>query len=213
MLAAYVIGDASASNPAVVSIDSQVKIIKEMVERLVAASNGGWGDYRIVPQPVTMPEERFVGSADSANVRVIAWPETEYYQWAQAWDYLAGSVLQRLGNQRTFPLGDPAKALTYYDATQGLTAQAGVVGLTTLPTIDDATDSALEMLAELQQKLGTGATETKKKSRLPLIAFLVAATVGTGILLYYRRQEQKMARAEAPAPPAAVAPDIMSGWY
>ena len=109
MLALYHLGE---DIPAAKTVEGEMRIIQQMVERLQAAGRGGWGKYPIVPQPViTAPEKRDLGS----DLSVIVWPEDEYNRWESAWDYLAGTTLQRLGSQRKFPLGHRELAMKNFD--------------------------------------------------------------------------------------------------
>jgi hypothetical protein len=192
------------------TVAGEVEVIKQMIDRLRMASAGGWGDHPVVPQPlISVPEERPL----SSDLTVIAWPEDEYNQWVSAWDYLAGTVLQRLGTLRQFPLGDRSIAMANLDRAQQdvafvATAARGV--LASLPDIDDGLDGALGLLVDVKRKLKPAAAKKPLISGAALISFLLAAIAGGAILYYYRRKERSSL--PAPATPDAL-PEAPVGWY
>ncbi len=208
MLAAYVIGQAEVELDRT-TIEGERQVIKQMIERLGAASLGGWGKRSIVPLAVTSPEERFLDSG-GASLKVIAWPQDEYATWVKAWNYLAGTILNRLGDLRQFPLGDASVMTALYDraaADKGFESMTAITSLSVAPSIDSAQDAAIELLVDLKNKIGPAPAEKKKPliSGTTILALLFAAAVGGGLIYYYRRKEQG-----APTP-SAPAEDI--GWY
>lgn len=214
MLAAYVIGQA-APEPAAdrMTIEEQREVIAKMIERLSAASLGDWGKLVIIPLPVNSPEERLLDSG-GASLKVIAWPEQEYAAWYKAWNYLAGTILNRLGSLRQFPLGDSVVMKNLYDlaaADKGFESMTAITSLKVAPNIDAGQDAAIELLVELKNKLGPSPTKKKPLiSTTTILALLFAAAVGGGLLYYYRRKERKTAP-PAPALPPGPTEDI--GWY
>jgi hypothetical protein len=214
MLAAYVIGQAEPELDRT-TVEGEQQVVKQMIERLGAASLGGWGKLVIIPLPVSSPEERLLDSG-GASLTVIAWPEEEYARWVKAWNYLAGTILNRLGNLRQFPLGDAPVLKSLYDlaaADRGFESMTAITSLKVAPNIDAGQDAAIELLVELKNKLGPAKTPKKPLvSTTTILTLLFAAAVGGGLLYYYRRKDRR-GGLPAPGPMPAPAPTEDIGWY
>jgi len=178
-----------------IKIENAMAVINNMIKRLNAAANGGWGKYPVIPQTVPTPEERVVGSDDD-RLFVVAWPVEEYSSWVTAWEYLAGRVLQRLGSSLAFPLGQGTYAATLYEMAQdvGMSAQVALTSLRGYKTVDDGLDAAIQLSIELKRKIQPETPKEKPSKSFwsagVVVSLVVAAAAGVGIVYRLRTKKE-----------------------